>query len=292
MNRRLILKKSKKDNLKDSKAITLIALIITIVILIILAGILINITIGNNGIIQRAKEGKKLYINAQEYEQGLVNGIDDKIKEYIHGTGSLDTPQDPAGDEEDSDILIDTTTADYITVNANSTESTNDVKVGDTITYRNTTFRVNEVNGNTIKMLSTELKAHIKVCADSSDTSIRECIDRNVNAMHREAATLYSSASNNISAKAVFYSDHDLYKAMVNSNSPRVFQAFRYFTDFNQVYLEYCYLNGSEVAETAYPILGSGASHGAGADVYFLSYVTLNSSQLTSTGTGTWTCSL
>ena len=35
---------------KDMKAITLIALVITIVILIILAGVLINISLGNNGL--------------------------------------------------------------------------------------------------------------------------------------------------------------------------------------------------------------------------------------------------
>lgn len=44
---------------KESKGITLIALIVTIVVLIILAGVSMNLVLGKNGIIQRAKEAKK-----------------------------------------------------------------------------------------------------------------------------------------------------------------------------------------------------------------------------------------
>ena len=45
--------------MKNVKAITLISLIITIVILIILAGIGINLSLGSNGIFNRAKEAKE-----------------------------------------------------------------------------------------------------------------------------------------------------------------------------------------------------------------------------------------
>ena len=43
---------------KGERAITLIALVITIIILLILAGITINLLLGENGILNRAKEGK------------------------------------------------------------------------------------------------------------------------------------------------------------------------------------------------------------------------------------------
>ena len=39
-------------NIKGEKAITLIALVITIVVLIILAGVIINLTLRQNGIIR------------------------------------------------------------------------------------------------------------------------------------------------------------------------------------------------------------------------------------------------
>lgn len=45
----------------DNKGITLISLVITIVLLIILAGIVINISIGENGIFNRAKQAKNAY---------------------------------------------------------------------------------------------------------------------------------------------------------------------------------------------------------------------------------------
>ena len=50
-----------KSKIKESKAITLIALVITIVVLIILAGVAINLTLSQNGIFNKASEGKDKY---------------------------------------------------------------------------------------------------------------------------------------------------------------------------------------------------------------------------------------
>lgn len=47
-----------KNIIKGEKAITLITLVITIVLLIILAGVAINVALGQNGIFKRAKEAK------------------------------------------------------------------------------------------------------------------------------------------------------------------------------------------------------------------------------------------
>lgn len=44
--------------IRKEKGITLIALVVTIVVLLILAGVSINLVIGNNGIISKAKEAK------------------------------------------------------------------------------------------------------------------------------------------------------------------------------------------------------------------------------------------
>ena len=51
-------------NLKNSKAITLVALVITIVILLILAGISIS-ALTNTGIFQKAKDAKSASENAE-----------------------------------------------------------------------------------------------------------------------------------------------------------------------------------------------------------------------------------
>ena len=53
---------------KRQRGVTLIALVVTILILIILAGISINATLGENGLITKANEAKKLTEKSQEKE--------------------------------------------------------------------------------------------------------------------------------------------------------------------------------------------------------------------------------
>ena len=55
-------------NYKETKGITLIALIITIIILLILAGITINLTVGQRGILTRAQEAGRNYQEAAKKE--------------------------------------------------------------------------------------------------------------------------------------------------------------------------------------------------------------------------------
>jgi len=47
--------KEEKMMLKNRKGITLVALVVTIVVLLILAGVSINLVLGNNGIIAKAQ---------------------------------------------------------------------------------------------------------------------------------------------------------------------------------------------------------------------------------------------
>lgn len=61
--------KGKKYKFKEFNEITLITLVITIVILIILAGVAINIALGKNGIINRAKSAKEKYEITQLKEE-------------------------------------------------------------------------------------------------------------------------------------------------------------------------------------------------------------------------------
>lgn len=55
--------------MKNEKAITLVSLVVTIIVLIILAGISINLVLGDNGIVTRAKEAKKEQIIAEVKEK-------------------------------------------------------------------------------------------------------------------------------------------------------------------------------------------------------------------------------
>lgn len=62
--------------LKGQKGITLVALVVTIIVLIILAGVSIALVLGDNGIINKAKEGKTNYaLGANEEDAKLSNAI-------------------------------------------------------------------------------------------------------------------------------------------------------------------------------------------------------------------------
>lgn len=59
----------KVQKLKSNKAITLIALVVTIVVLLILAGISLNLVLGNNGLIKKSKDAKEETTVADEKEK-------------------------------------------------------------------------------------------------------------------------------------------------------------------------------------------------------------------------------
>ena len=64
---------------KNKKGITLISLVITIILLIILAGIGINLSIGENGLFNKAKYAKNKYLNAQRQEEQGLNELYEEL---------------------------------------------------------------------------------------------------------------------------------------------------------------------------------------------------------------------
>ena len=69
-----------------NKGITLISLVITIIILLILAGVAINLIIGENGIFRKAKEAKDKYLTATEEEQRMLNELERQFAELPENT--------------------------------------------------------------------------------------------------------------------------------------------------------------------------------------------------------------
>lgn len=61
---------------RNEQGITLVALIITIILLLILAGVVISLTIGDNGIIKIAKEANIKQIQAEMKEQLELKIVD------------------------------------------------------------------------------------------------------------------------------------------------------------------------------------------------------------------------
>lgn len=62
-----------------NKGITLISLVITIILLIILAGIGIKLSLGENGLFNKAKYAKEKYLNEQENEEKKLNDLYSQI---------------------------------------------------------------------------------------------------------------------------------------------------------------------------------------------------------------------
>ena len=77
----------KEKNKKYEGGITLVALVVTIVILLILAGVSLNLVIGNAGILTRSKEAANKYGKQAGNEQQGLNDVDDWMDEQFGDTG-------------------------------------------------------------------------------------------------------------------------------------------------------------------------------------------------------------
>jgi len=75
------MEKEIKSKKKKNSGITLIALVITIIVLIILAGVSINLVLGNNGIITRARDARNNYQKAAAEEETTLKDLDKLIDE-------------------------------------------------------------------------------------------------------------------------------------------------------------------------------------------------------------------
>ena len=67
---------------KYNTAITLIALIITIIVLLILAGVTLNMIMGENGIIKKAQISKEKTNEAQIEEEKNLQSLENKVNDY------------------------------------------------------------------------------------------------------------------------------------------------------------------------------------------------------------------
>ena len=74
--------------MKKNKGITLVALVVTIVVLLILAGVSINLVLGNNGIIAKAKEAETKSAEASQNDLKGMNGLVSEMEGALAGNGS------------------------------------------------------------------------------------------------------------------------------------------------------------------------------------------------------------
>ena len=71
------------------RGITLVALVITIIVLLILAGVTINLTLGEDGIIRRAQQALENYTNAAQREQAELGKFNGELENVLKGNNSV-----------------------------------------------------------------------------------------------------------------------------------------------------------------------------------------------------------
>ena len=96
--------------MKNNNGITIVALVVTIVVLLILAGVSINLVLGNNGVISKAKEAETKSGEASENDLNGMNRLIDKMESLLGGDIEPETiPYLPSDDfHYDTSTSIDT----------------------------------------------------------------------------------------------------------------------------------------------------------------------------------------
>lgn len=79
INKSESMKKNCRGDYQSPKGITLVTLVVTIIVMLILAGIVITLSIGDNGIINRAKNAAEKYKLASEEEGQTLNNLYENI---------------------------------------------------------------------------------------------------------------------------------------------------------------------------------------------------------------------
>ena len=183
---------------KSSKGITLIALVITIIVLLILAGVAINLTIGDNGLFKRVENAAETWELAEANEQKEMEEAGQfgfKISEDS-GTkveeGIVIEDKDgnqfvwiPAKTEEEGGAIIHTTTGDT------------------TIEYKRTSFEEEDLTSSFTEDMPTDEEASVNAWGGyyigRFEAGDEESLDDEGNKIYR---TEISSTANKIAIKS------------------------------------------------------------------------------------------
>lgn len=98
--------KEQRNNIKKEEGITQVALIVTIIILLILAGIVVTLAIGDNGIITKTIKTVEVYKEAEEKEGKELNNLYKQLTSI--NNESLDT------NTEDINKIVETLKKDIL----------------------------------------------------------------------------------------------------------------------------------------------------------------------------------
>ena len=86
----------KRNDIKENKAITLVALVVTVIVLIILAAVSISLVLGEHGLLKMARDGRDNYLVAANEEQAQLGQLEDQWDSLING-GNTPPPEGGGG---------------------------------------------------------------------------------------------------------------------------------------------------------------------------------------------------
>ncbi len=147
--------KFSRKKINNEVGITLIALIITIIVLLILAGVTINLTLGENGIFRTAEMAGKNYMEEQDRELAGLADFENMIDNIIGGTGSssgTDTPDAPGTTYETLASIAEP--GDYVKYNAGVSTVGNNGIVTFRVLYNDDTYGLQIISDKNIEQVT------------------------------------------------------------------------------------------------------------------------------------------
>ena len=127
---------------KGMQGITLIALVVTIIVLLILAGIALNLTIGQNGIFSRAEKAANTWRNAESNEQLALGELADWMDKYANGKGETGETKEP--EEGTLAWMFEQAEKDGCTNDDGRCDNPNHLHIGDYVNFEEQTKSINK----------------------------------------------------------------------------------------------------------------------------------------------------
>ena len=135
---------------KTEKGITLVALVVTIVVLLILAGVSINLVLGNNGIIAKAKDAETKSAEASQNDLKGMNALTEEMNNALGEKPKVDLSKYKIGDYVN--YTYDTVSSGYETKSEeNGYENQTIAQSTETLKWR--ILNIDEANG-TVDLVS------------------------------------------------------------------------------------------------------------------------------------------
>ena len=160
--------------MKNQIGITLVALVVTIIVLIILAGVSINMVVGDNGIITQAQREKKETANVTIASEERMNALGEEINQYISESTETIIPIDKVkvGDY----IMYSTetlTTAQSAVIGGYATISDSARTPSSYIGY----WRVLENNGQNVTIISDQSVGNVTINGIGGFNNVASCLN-------------------------------------------------------------------------------------------------------------------